>query len=239
MDNMEKMDISIVIPAYNEEKRIGTTLKKVYNYFKNSGLNFEIIVVDDGSKDSTVNIVKNFSIDHPEVKLRCHLKNKGKGAAVKTGVLASEGDIVLFTDADLSTPIEEFGKLKSAIDGGYDIAIGSRGVVGAEVKVKQNIIRQLIGMIGSYIIRTIVVNKFADTQCGFKMFKKDCGRRLFEEQEINGFAFDVELLYKAIKKGYKVKEIPIEWLNSSESKVSVIKDPLKFFKDLIRIRMGL
>ncbi|MCM8777008.1 MAG: glycosyltransferase family 2 protein [Candidatus Omnitrophica bacterium] len=235
---MEKMDVSIIIPAYNEERRLGTTLEKVYNYFKNTGLLFEIIVVDDGSSDGTVNLVKNFSIDHPEVKLRCHLKNKGKGAAVKTGVLSAEGDIILFTDADISTPIEEFEKLKKAIDDGYDIAIGSRGIIGAEVKVKQNIIRRLIGIVGCYIIKIIVVNRFSDTQCGFKMFKNSCGKKLFKEQKINGFAFDVEVLYKAVRNSYKVKEIPVEWLNSPESKVSVIKDPLKFLKDLLRIRMG-
>ncbi|MCM8829952.1 MAG: glycosyltransferase family 2 protein [Candidatus Omnitrophica bacterium] len=238
MDIEKKMDLSIIIPAYNEEKRLGTTLERIYTYFQNTGLIFEIIVVDDGSKDGTVNLVKNFSIDHPEVKLRCHLKNKGKGAAVKTGVLSAEGDIILFTDADLSTPIEEFEKLKKAIDDGYDIAIGSRGVVGAKVKVKQNFIRRLIGMIGCYIIKMMVVNRFADTQCGFKMFKNPCGKKLFKEQMITGFAFDVEVLYKAVKNGYRIKEIPVEWLNSSESKVSVIKDPLKFLKDLMRIRMG-
>ncbi|HOL22600.1 MAG TPA: glycosyltransferase family 2 protein, partial [bacterium] len=198
------MDISIVIPAYNEENRLGTTIEKVYTYFKKTGMPFEIIVVDDGSKDGTVNIVKNFAIDHPEVKLRCHLKNKGKGAAVKTGVLAAEGDIILFTDADLSTPIEEFEKLKQAIENGYDIAIGSRGVLGAKVKIKQNLLRRMIGIIGSYIIRIFVTNRFADTQCGFKMFKKTCGKDLFMTQKVSGFAFDVEMLYKAVRKRYRI-----------------------------------
>ncbi|MCX8082120.1 MAG: glycosyltransferase family 2 protein [bacterium] len=234
---MEKMDISIVIPAYNEERRLGNTLKEVHTYFRNLGLNFEIIVVDDGSKDGTVNVVKQFSIEHPEVKLRCHLKNKGKGAAVKTGVLSAEGKIILFTDADLSTPIQEFVKLKQAIDNGYDIAIGSRGIAGAKVKIKQNIIRRLIGILGGYIIKIIISNKFADTQCGFKMFKNACGKKLFNELKVSGFAFDVEVLYKAIKRGYQVKEIPVEWLNSPESKVNVLKDPLRFLKDIIRIRM--
>lgn len=232
------MDISIVIPAYNEEKRLKTTLEGVYIYFKNSGLNFEIIVVDDGSKDGTTNTVKTFSINHPEVILRCHINNQGKGAAVKTGVLSAKGDMILFSDADLSTPIKEFAKLKRALDEGYDIAIGSRSISGAKIKIKQNILRRMIGMAGSYVIRVFITSKFSDTQCGFKMFKKDCGKQLFETQKINGFAFDVEILYKAVRKGCKIKEIPVEWLNSPESKVNVIKDPLKVLKDLIRIKIN-
>ena len=233
------MDISIVIPAYNEKKCIGNTLEKIESYFKRKNLNFEIIVVDDGSKDNTEKVVRKFMKIYPEIRLIKHSKNKGKGGAVKTGVLASKGDLILFSDADLSTPIEEFEKLKKAIDQGYDIAIGSRGVKGAKVEVKQNLIRRLIGIAGSYLIRSIVTNKFKDTQCGFKMFKKDCGKKLFENLKINGFAFDIEILYKAIKKNYNVKEVPVVWRNSPESKVNIIKDPLKVLIDLLRIRTGI
>jgi len=230
------MDISIVIPAYNEENRLGTTIEKVYTYFKKTGMPFEIIVVDDGSKDGTVNIVKNFAIDHPEVKLRCHLKNKGKGAAVKTGVLAAEGDIILFTDADLSTPIEEFEKLKKAIDNGYDIAIGSRGAENSKVVISQPFYRRFIGKFFPFLVRLLIIKDFKDTQCGFKLFKKEPAKTIFNKLYTNGFTFDVEILALAKRENLKIGEIGVVWYNSSESKVSILKDPLKMFLELNRIR---
>lgn len=239
MDNMEKMDVSIVIPAYNEEKRLGNTLNKVYNYFKDKGMKFEIIVVDDGSKDGTVNLVKTFSIDHPEVKLRCHLKNKGKGAAVKTGVLAAEGDIILFTDADLSTPIEEFDKLKKAIDDGYDIAIGSRGLKESKIVIPQPFYRRIIGKIFPLLVRLLIISDFKDTQCGFKLFKKEIGRKIFSQIKTDGFAFDVEFLIRSKKECYKITEVGVIWYNSLESKVSIWKSPFKMLLEIKKIKKEL
>jgi len=236
MDNKKTMDVSIIIPAYNEEKRLGKTLEKIYSYFKDKGINFEIIVVDDGSRDGTVNLVKNFSIDHPEVKLRCHPHNKGKGAAVKTGVLTAEGNVILFTDADLSTPIEEFEKLKDAIDRGYDIAIGSRGIESSKVILPQPWYRRYIGKIFPYLVRIIIMADIKDTQCGFKLFKKNAGIKLFKELKAEGFAFDVEILARGKKEHLKIAEIGVLWYNSPESKVSMLKSPLKMLLELNKIK---
>lgn len=237
MDNMEKMDISIVIPAYNEEKRLGKTLKKVYEYFKNRGDTFEIIVVDDGSKDGTVNVVKTFAIDHPEVKLRCHLKNKGKGAAVKTGVMAAEGNLILFTDADLSTPIEEFEKLIYFIkEKKYDIVIASRALPDSKILISQMFYRRFIGRMFPILVKIIVTREFKDTQCGFKLFKNQVARELFSALGTTDFAFDVEILYRALKRKYKIKEVGVIWLNSPYSTVKIFKDSFRMFFSLLKIK---
>ncbi|MGB9677763.1 MAG: dolichyl-phosphate beta-glucosyltransferase, partial [Candidatus Ratteibacteria bacterium] len=193
------MEISVIIPAYNEEKRILKTLKRVYNYFKSKNCNFEIIVVDDGSKDKTFDVVMNFANGRKEIKILKHEKNMGKGAAVKTGVLSATGDLVLFTDADLSTPIEEFEKLKKSIENGYDIAIGSRGLKESKIVIPQVWYRRIIGRIFPLLVRLIVINDFRDTQCGFKLFKNEVSKKIFKELKTDGFAFDVEVLARGKK----------------------------------------
>ncbi|HNS32656.1 MAG TPA: glycosyltransferase family 2 protein [bacterium] len=230
------MDISVVIPAYNEEKRIVPTLEKVCKYFSSSSLVFEIIVVDDGSSDGTVAAVNKKSEKHSEVKVLRHAKNRGKGAAVKTGVLKASGDLILFTDADLSTPIEEFEKLCKEIDKGFDIAIASRAVKGAVIAVPQPLYRRLIGRIFPFLVRLIVFEKFRDTQCGFKLFKREAGLFLFSRLVTEGFAFDVEIIYRAVKKGLKVNEVPVRWVNSSVSTVNIFRDPFRMFAALFTIR---
>jgi len=232
------MEISVIIPAYNEEKRILPTLEKVYDYFSRvQNMDFEIIVVDDGSKDNTEKVVKNFAKDKSKkVKFIKHKENKGKGAAVKTGVMEAKGDVILFTDADLSTPIEEFEKLKKAIDRGYDIAIGSRGLPESKIVIPQPWYRRYIGKIFPLIVRIIVMKNFRDTQCGFKLFKKKIAKELFANLVTSGFAFDVEILYKALKNKYKVKEIPVKWYNYKESKVSILKAPFNMLKEIIKIK---
>jgi len=234
----KKMEISIVVPAYNEEKRIKPTLKKIYDYFEKSRLQFEIIIVDDGSKDDTEKVVREFTQTHSEVKLIKHEKNQGKGAAVKTGVLASKGNLVLFSDADLSTPIEEFEKLKQAIDKGYDIAIGSRGLPDSKILISQPWYRRYIGKFFPLLVRLIVTGKFRDTQCGFKLFKKEMAEQLFSSLKTKGFAFDVEILYKSLKNKYRVKEIPVKWINSPSSTVSILKDSFLMFLTLFRIKFN-
>jgi dolichyl-phosphate beta-glucosyltransferase len=257
--NMEKMDISIVIPAYNEESRIIPTLEKVYRYFKNRQIDFEIIVVDDGSKDNTVQAVKQWQMAHSfsspsfllpsplrgegqgegeneRIRIISHPTNKGKGAAVRTGVLAARGNLILFTDADLSTPIEEFTKLKKTIDEGYDIAIGSRGLSDSKIVVSQPWYRRYIGKIFPYLVRLIVMKDFKDTQCGFKLFRKEAGKNLFGSLKTEGFAFDVEILYRAVKGMYKIREIPVFWYNSKDSKLSLFRSPLQMFLSLLSIK---
>ena len=247
------MDISIVIPAYNEETRIIPTLEKVYGYFASMGTEFEIIVVDDGSKDNTVEIVKQWQrtrkIPSPSrgegrgegakektVKIISHSANRGKGAAVRTGVLEAGGELILFSDADLSTPIEEFEKLKKAVDDGYDIAIGSRGMGESQIVVPQPWYRRYIGKIFPCLVRMMVLKDFRDTQCGFKLFKKEAGRALFEKLKTEGFAFDVEILYRAVRGNYRTNETPVLWINSPDSKVSMLNSPFKMFFALFIIR---
>ncbi|MGC8977618.1 MAG: dolichyl-phosphate beta-glucosyltransferase [Candidatus Ratteibacteria bacterium] len=230
------MEISVIIPAYNEEKRILKTLQRVYNYFKSKNCNFEIIVVDDGSKDKTFDVVMNFANGRKEIKILKHEKNMGKGAAVKTGVLSATGDLVLFTDADLSTPIEEFEKLKKSIEKGYDIAIGSRGLKESKIVIPQVWYRRIIGRIFPLLVRLIVINDFRDTQCGFKLFKNEVSKKIFKELKTDGFAFDVEVLARGKKYGYKIDEVPIVWYNSPESKVSMLKSPLKMLFELKKIK---
>jgi dolichyl-phosphate beta-glucosyltransferase len=238
MGNFKKMEISIVIPAYNEEKRIGKTLKKVYEYFKEKKIEFEIIVVDDGSNDKTVEIVEKFSFDKKEIRILKHEKNMGKGAAVKTGILNAKGELILFTDADLSTPIEEFEKLKKEIENGYDIAIGSRGLKDSKIVIPQPFYRRIIGKIFPFLVRLIVINDFKDTQCGFKLFKKEAGKKIFSQLKTDGFAFDVEVLARGKKENFKIAEVPVVWINSPYSSVKIFKDSFKMFISLLKIRSG-
>jgi len=230
------MEISIVIPAYNEEKRIGKTLERVYEYFKKKKTEFEIIVVDDGSNDRTVEIVEKFSSDKKEIRILKHEKNMGKGKAVKTGILDAKGNLILFTDADLSTPIEEFEKLKKAIENGYDIAIGSRGLKDSKIVIPQPFYRRIIGRIFPLLVKLIVIKDFKDTQCGFKLFKKEVAKKIFSQLKTEGFAFDVEVLARGKKENFKIAEVGVLWYNSPESKVSILKSPFKMFLELNRIK---
>jgi len=233
---MEKIDISVVIPAYNEERRIGPTLEKVYGYFNSESPDFEIIVVDDGSKDKTVSEAEKFSETYPRVKLLRHKKNRGKGAAVRTGVMASKGKLVLFSDADLSTPVEETEKMKRAVDEGHDVAIASRALEDSDIVIPQPLYRRFIGRIFPCFVRLVVMRNFRDTQCGFKLFTGEAAKTLFADLQTEGFAFDVEILYRAVRKGMKVKEIPVSWVNSDISRVNIFKDPFRMLTSLFLIK---
>ncbi|MFZ5365142.1 MAG: dolichyl-phosphate beta-glucosyltransferase [Patescibacteria group bacterium] len=223
-------ELSVIIPVYNEEKRIGSTLPKIFHYLNKRQIDYEVIVVDDGSTDQTIPIVENIK----KCNLLRHAENQGKGAAVRTGVEAAQGKYILFTDADNSTPIEELDKFWHKKEQ-YDILIGSRHSIGSEIQVKQPWHRNIITYIGNKMIRIILGLKLKDTQCGFKIFRGEVAKDLFGLQKINRWAFDMEILYLAKKKLYSAKEIPVTWINSPESKVK----PLDFFKtfgELIKIR---
>jgi dolichyl-phosphate beta-glucosyltransferase len=231
------VELSIILPAYNEGKRIGVTIEKILDYFHSRNTSFEIIVVDDGSKDKGGEIFEDFSKKYPKVKILRHRTNLGKGATVKTGILEAKGDYIFFSDADLSTPIEEIEKLLRGVkEEGYDIAIGSRGLPDSKILVPQPWYRQCIGRFFPWLVRFIVFQDIKDTQCGFKLFKKDVARELFSLQRITGFSFDVEILYLAKKRGYRVKEIPVVWSDSPGSKVRILRDSFLMLKDLLRIR---
>lgn len=225
--------ISIVIPAYNEESRIGDSLKKIIDYFSKRKEKYEIIVVNDGSKDKTVDVVKKFK----KVKLINNSTNKGKGFAVKNGVSHAKGDYILFSDADLSTPIQEFEKLISQINK-YDVVIGSRRMKGANIKKKQPFHRRFLGKGFGFVVQLLAVWGIDDTQCGFKLFKKEIAKRVFNKQTINGWAFDVEILFITKKLGYKIKEVPVIWIDSAEQSKLKSSDAIPMFIELLKIRFN-
>ena len=229
--------ISIVIPAYNEEKRIKGSLSETCTFLNDSGMEYEIIVVDDGSSDGTSRIVESMVADFPNVALVRYEKNKGKGHALRTGVLVTKGDFVLVMDADLSTPMEELQKLMPYLsDGRFDIAIGSRALALSDIIKKQPWWRQGMGKMFNKIVKTLVIGDFSDTQCGFKLFGGDVARNLFGAAKIDRFAYDVEILARAKRKGCRIKEVPIRWIDSPESRVDPLMDSLRMLVDLVRIR---
>lgn len=231
------MDLSIVIPAYNEERRIGKTLDEIKDYLDAKGLTYEVIAVCDGSTDRTRKIVRSSALaESGQLKLLKNRQSRGKGYAVERGMRVADGELVMFTDADLSTPICEVDKLMEAIRGGADIAVGSRSIYTSQVAKRQPFYRQTMGKTFNFIIRFILREKIKDTQCGFKMFKRDVAEVLFKEIRVRGFAFDAELLFLAKKKGFKVKEIGVKWENSPESKVHPVISSLEMLRDVIKVR---
>ena len=228
--------ISIVIAAYNEENRIVPSLFTIRDYCTTKNIDYEIIVVDDGSTDRTRAIATGKKPQIPHLTVIGYNTNMGKGYALRTGVLSSKGDFVLLTDADLSTPIEELSKLLHMIHNKCDIAIGSRALALSEIIKKQPWWRQGMGKFFNKIVKTLVIADFNDTQCGFKLFSGQSARNLFKEAQINRFAYDVEILALAKKRGYRILEVPIMWINSPQSKVNPLKDSVQMFFDLLKIR---
>ncbi len=214
----ENTEISIIIPAYNEEKIIIDTIQRVSFFFKNK--KHEIIVVDDGSIDDTFN--KIFTLSLPTVKLIRNYRNFGKGYAVKRGVLHSSGKLVLFTDADLSTPIEDYDKLEIALKNGNDIVLGSRLLKDSEIIDPQPLIRVILGKFYGIFAHALVCWSVRDTQCGFKLFRGDAIRNIFNSVGIYGYSFDIEMILIAKRMGYKIKEVPVRWCNNKESKIKVL-----------------
>lgn len=228
--------LSIVIPAYNEAQRIGPTLDRVLGWIEASGHDAELLVVDDGSKDTTTEVVRQ----HPGFGGRLRLvengRNRGKGYSVGHGVREARGAQVLFSDADLSTPIEEYDRLAAELARGFDIAIGSRALSGANIRKHQPRHRELMGRTFNRIVQTLVFPGIKDTQCGFKLFTADAARRCFEHRTIDGFAFDVEVLFIARRLGFTVSEVPITWENDEASRVSPIRHSIEMFRDILKIR---
>jgi dolichyl-phosphate beta-glucosyltransferase len=230
--------ISVIIPAYNEEARILVTLLRVSDYLQEHFVEFEIIVVDDGSSDKTSEIADDIRQKIGSIRLVRHSSNTGKGYAVKKGVLSSKHSLLLICDADMSTPIEEVEKLIPYIKDDYDIALGSRALQESDIVVRQPWYRERMGKTFNLLVRTLVMTGIRDTQCGFKLFKGEVARDLFAKSLINGFSYDVEILFLARKAGYKIKEVPVKWLNSPDSKVRIIKDSSRMLIELIKIRAG-
>ncbi|HXO67082.1 MAG TPA: dolichyl-phosphate beta-glucosyltransferase [Candidatus Dormibacteraeota bacterium] len=229
-------DLSVVIPAYNEESRLASTVDRVLEYLRQGARSYELIVVDDGSRDGTAGTVDAMNASGAAILLVRHPVNLGKGAAVRTGVLASKGDVVLFTDADLSTPITDADPLLRALLEGADVAIGSRALDRRLVEVHQPVYRETMGRIFNLFVRAILLPGLHDTQCGFKAFRGDIGRSLFLAMESRGFEFDPEVLYRARRQGLVIREIPVHWRNSPDTRVRALKDSARMFSALFRIR---
>jgi dolichyl-phosphate beta-glucosyltransferase len=230
----EKARLSIVIPAYNEEKRIRPSLKRIIDYSKKHFKDYEILVVDDCSKDSTNKIVSKYKQDKVRVLRNEH--NRGKGYSVKRGMIEAKYPLVLFSDSDLATPIEEVSKFIGFIEEGYEIVIASRNLRGSDVRARQPWYRQKIGKMFPLFVNLIALRGFKDTQCGFKLFKTDVARKIVKFQTFDRFCFDVELLFIAKKAGYKIKEAPVVWFDKAGSKVNFLKDGFNMLIDLFRIR---
>lgn len=234
------MHLSVIIPAYNEERRLLNTLREVDRYLRNQNYDYEILVVDDGSKDKTVEIAKSLIGQIRNLKVTGYKKNQGKGYAVKLGIQEAKGDLRLFTDADNSTSIDQIEKFFPEFQKGYDIIIGSRDIKGAVLDPPQPFLRKAILGEGFKLFRKIVVGlwRVADTQCGFKAFSKRTAETIFPKCKINRFAFDPEILVIGKKLGYKIKEIPVVWKNDLSSTVK-FKSMIKMGADLFRIRWNL
>jgi len=224
--------LSVVIPAYNEERRLGPTLARIKEYLGAQGYEAEILVVNNASSDRTSEVARKAGVEVLEEPQR------GKGAAVRRGMLAARGEYLLFSDADLSTPIDEMEKLMQALREENDIVIASRGLPDSRLPVRQPWYRELVGRVGNVLVRLVAVRGIRDTQCGFKLFPRQVARRLFGAQRMRGIAFDMEILFLAQRLGLKIAEVPVTWIDSPDTRINRVRDSLDALKDLMRIRFN-
>jgi glycosyltransferase involved in cell wall biosynthesis len=227
---------SIVIPAYNEAARIHGALESVVACIRRWEWYAEVVVVDDGSRDRTAAIIREFAANAPEVRLLQNPANRGKGYSVRHGVLQSLGEIVMFTDADLSAPIEEAEDLFAAIAAGADIAIGSRWLERDRQTIRQPLYRQFFGRCFNAVTRAVMGLPFADTQCGFKAFTRAAAQTVFQLETIERWGFDPEILFIALKRGYRVVEVPVTWGHDERSRISYLKDGMRMLQDIAIVR---
>lgn len=231
------LDLSIIIPCFNEERRLPSALAKLQQYLRDHGREAatEIIVVDDGSTDATARLAAEHQARFPQVRLVSNGRNRGKGFSVRHGMLESRGRVALFTDADLSSPIEEAAKLFSALENA-EIAIGSRALDRSLIQVHQSRLREFAGILFNRIVRIATSLPIEDTQCGFKAFRMPDCRAVFERQRIEGFGFDPEILFIARMLNLKIVEVPVRWAHDPATKVNVLRDSLRMFADLFVLR---
>lgn len=233
------ISLSVILPAYNEQRRILRSLTEIHRYLSARHVSFEILVVDDGSDDDTAHVVKSFCRQEAAavrlIRLDC---NQGKGAAVRAGMRHAQGALQLFADADGATPIQEVERLEAAIAGGADLAIGSRTLASRDLRYSVNARwhRSLLGNLFNLIVRQAGIRGVADTQCGFKLFRKPVSQDLFGVARLNGYGFDLELLYVARQRGYRLAEVPINWTDQPDSKVRVLRDGVRMLRELAVVR---
>jgi glycosyltransferase involved in cell wall biosynthesis len=227
---------SIVIPAFNESARIPATLRSVVDCIRARGWSAEVIVVNDGSKDATADLVREFAKNAPEVRMIENPVNRGKGYSVRAGLLQALGDVVIFTDSDLSAPIEEAELLFAAIAEGADIAIGSRWLERGRQTHRQPLYRQFFGRCFNMVIRAVMGLRFADTQCGFKAFTRAAAQTVFQLQTIERWGFDPEILFIALNRGYWIVEVPVSWAHDARTRMSYLRDGIKMLEEIAVIR---
>ena len=228
--------LSIVIPAYNESARIEAALASVLACVDARSWDADILVVDDGSTDNTPAIVQQWMASHPRLHLIQNPGNRGKGYSVRNGLLQASGDIVMFTDADLSAPIEEAERLIAAIDAGADVAIGSRWLDKQKQTVHQPLYRRFFGRCFNWVTRKVMGLPFKDTQCGFKAFRRDAAQTIFRLQTIERWGFDPEILFIARKRGYRVVEVPVSWAHDERTRISYLRDGTRMLQDIAIVR---
>jgi dolichyl-phosphate beta-glucosyltransferase len=235
MMNENGIELSVVVPAYNEAGRIEPGLRTALEYLRRRGIPYELLVVDDGSRDATAEVAGAFA--DQGVRVLRQDRNRGKGAAVRAGLLASKGRKVLVSDADFSTPIEDVEKLERRLANGTPLAIGSRGLKDSDIRQRQPFYREMMGRTFNLLIRLFGgVRGISDTQCGFKLVQGDPGRELAAELTIDGFAYDVELIWLARRKGWNVAEVGVVWVNSPDSRVDPIRSSFSMLRDVLLMR---
>src|SRR5579863_6034134 len=235
---MDDVKYSIIIPAYNERERISATLEKVIAYAREQGWAAEIIVVNDGSRDNTAEVVRGFAQKHAQIRLLENPGNRGKGYSVRNGMLHAQNDVMLFTDADLSSPISEADKLFAAIEQGADVAIGSRWLRAELQTERQPWYRQLYGRLFNLALRIVLGLKYRDTQCGFKAFTREAAQAVFTRQRVERWGFDPELLFLANKFKLRTVEVPVKWAHDHRSKINPLRDGLKMGVEMLDVRLN-
>ncbi|HRF59480.1 MAG TPA: glycosyltransferase family 2 protein [Fimbriimonadaceae bacterium] len=234
---MTPPDLAVIVPAYNEETRMLPTLQRLAEYLASRPYTWSVTVVSDGSSDGTANIVEAFAQEHPEFHLLAYNPNRGKGYAVRQGMLHVEGKMLLLSDADLAAPIEEVEKLFPAIEAGAGVAIGSRPMKESRLEKRQPKYREMLGRMFNKAVQLLAIRGIQDTQCGFKLFRVDVARDVFRRCKLNGFSFDFEALMIARDLGYPIAEIPIRWSHQEGSKVNPFRDGMRMLRDLLKLRM--
>lgn len=234
---MSQPNLAVIIPAYNEDQRILPTLERVRDYLSGQTYTWSVTLISDGSSDKTVEIGQNFAAQNPRFHVIDYKPNRGKGYAVRKGMLEVEGDLILFSDADLAAPIEEVEKLLVHMKAGADVAIGSRPLKESSLEVRQPLYREYLGRAFNFAVQTMAIRGIKDTQCGFKLFTQKAARDIFSRCKLDGFSFDFEALMVARDLGYRIDEVPIRWRHQEGSKVVLMRDGPRMLRDLVKLRL--